>query len=259
MASDRVGTVHALASRREEKERLRRHRLEAQQRDAEVQRRRLYLGYGLAGLLGAAVLVGVIVVIASSGGGGGSSGTAHIDATTGSTNGAAPDERSGTDPPSVSDASLKSAAATAGCDLRLDLRDEGSSHLKPGQPAPAYGTNPPTSGDHSPTAQADGAYSDSPPTVNVLHSLEHGRVEIQYAPDLPASDQLALKGVVDQSPGGVLLFPNPKMPYQVAETAWTNLLGCKRYEGAKTLDALQDFRDQFRGHGPEAVPINTSG
>ncbi len=49
------------------------------------------------------------------------------------------------------------------------------------------------------------------------------------------------------------------MPYQVAESAWTNLLGCKRYEGSKTLDAIRDFRDQFRGHGPEAVPINASG
>lgn len=248
-----------MASRKEEKERLRQHRLEAQERDAAAQRRRLFLGYGLAAVLGVAVLIGVIVVIASSGGGDdGSSGDAHIDAASGSTNGAAPDDRQGTDPPAVSETSLKSAAAAAGCELKLDLRDEGSSHLEAGQPAPDYGTNPPTSGDHSPTPQADGAYSDPPPTVNVVHSLEHGRVEIQYSPDLPTSDQLAIKGVFDQSPGGVLLFPNSKMPYEVAETAWTNLLGCKRYEGDKTLDALQDFRDQFRGHGPEAVPFNSS-
>ena len=247
-----------MASRKEEKERLRRHRLEAQQREAEAGRRRLYVVYGLVGLLVAAVLVGVIVVIASSGGGG-SSGDAHIDASTGTTNGAAPDDRSGTVPPPVGEASLKNAAASAGCDLRLGLRDEGSNHLAADAPTPHYGTNPPTSGDHSPNPQADGAYSESPPEINFVHSLEHGRVEIQYAPDLPASQQLALKGVFDESPGGVLLFPNPNMPYQVAETAWTNLMGCKRYQGAKTLDALRDFRDEFRGHGPEAVPFNTSG
>jgi hypothetical protein len=232
--------------------------LEAQRRESDAQRRRLYLGYGLAGVLGLAVLAGVVVVIASSGGGGSSSGEAHIDTASGSTNGTAPDERQGTEPASVSDANLKSAAAAAGCDLRLDLRDEGNDHLEPGQPAPDYGTDPANSGDHSPTPQADGAYRDSPPTINVVHSLEHGRIAIQYAPDLPASDQLAIKGVFDQSPGGMLLLPNPKMSYEVAATAWTNLLGCKRYQGAKTLDALQDFRDQFRGHGPEPVAINMS-
>jgi hypothetical protein len=246
-----------LASRRDEKERLRRHRLEAQQREADSARRRLYLGYGLAGLLGAAVLVGVIVVVASSGGGG-SSGEAHIDMTSGSTVGVAPDEREGTPPPAVAEASLAAAAAKAGCDLRLDLRDEGNSHLSPGQAAPDYRTDPPTSGDHSETPQADGAYSEPPDSVNVVHSLEHGRVVIQYAPDLTSSDQLALKGVFDESPGGMLLLPNPKTSYRVAATAWTNLLGCKRYEGAKTLDAIRAFRDRFRGQGPEKVPFDTS-
>ena len=54
----------------------------------------------------------------------------------------------------------------------------------------------------------------------------------------------------------MLLFPNSHMPYEVAATAWTQLMGCKSYKGAKTLDAIRDFRDQFRGRGPEAVPIS---
>ena len=34
-------------------------------------------------------------------------------------------------------------------------------------------------------------------------------------------------------------------------------MGCKTYKGAITLDAIRDFRDQYRGHGPEQVfPIN---
>ena len=45
-----------------------------------------------------------------------------------------------------------------------------------------------------------------------VHSLEHGRIEIQYSPDLPEDDQLALKGVFDQQPDGMLLFPNDEMP-----------------------------------------------
>ena len=69
-----------------------------------------------------------------------------------------------------------------------------------------------------------------PDALDFVHSLEHGRIEIQYSPDLP-EDQLALKGVFDESPAGMLLFPNTDMPYEVAATAWTQLMGCKEYEG----------------------------
>jgi hypothetical protein len=89
-----------------------------------------------------------------------------------------------------------------------------------------------------------------------VHSLEHGRIEIQYSPDLPEEDQLALKGVFDESPGGVLLFPNDDMPYEVAVTAWTQLMGCKAFEGDATLDAIRDFRDIYLGQAPENVPMS---
>jgi hypothetical protein len=145
--------------------------------------------------------------------------------------------------------------------LQLDLPDEGHAHLQPSDPVPDYATNPPTSGDHivPPLMQADGAYSEFPQPVRFVHSLEHGRVEIQYSPDLPERDQLALKGVFDASPAGMLLFPNPEMPYEVAATAWTELIGCRQYDGAATLDAIRDFRDFYRGQGPENVALNLSG
>lgn len=53
----------------------------------------------------------------------------------------------------------------------------------------------------------------------------------------------------------MLLFPNADMPYEVAATAWTRLLGCDRYQGRATLDAIRAFRDIYRGQGPEPVPI----
>jgi hypothetical protein len=249
-----------MATRKDEKARLRAARLEAERRDALAARKRLILGYGVAGVLTAAVLVGIGIVIAS-GGGGSSANTpaaAHIDTATGSINGVAPDAREGTASPTVQNLDLENAAAAAGCDLRLNLPDEGASHLEPGSKPPNYHTNPPTSGNHvtTPFQQADGAYGEMPALIDFVHSLEHGRIEVQYAPDLPDTDQLALKGVFDESPSGMLLFPNPRMPYEVAATAWTQLLGCKRYEGTKTLDAIRDFRDQFRGRGPEGqVPV----
>lgn len=246
-----------MATRKEEKERLRAARLEAERRESQAARKRLILGYGAAGILTLAVLVGIVVAIAS--GGGGSDGdtpeAAHIDTATGSVSGVEPDAREGTTPPAVENLDLENAAADAGCDLRVGLPDEGSTHLEPDVNPPNYRTNPPTSGDHSPVYQADGAYAEGPDLMQFVHSLEHGRIEIQYAPDLREADQLALKGIFDESPSGVLMFPNRDMPYEVAATAWTQLMGCKRYEGAKTLDAIRDFRDQFRGRGPEGVPF----
>jgi hypothetical protein len=109
-----------------------------------------------------------------------------------------------------------------------------------------------------PFQQADGAYAQMPKEIDFVHSMEHSRVEMQYAPNLPDQDQLLMKGIFDESPSGVLLFPNTKMPYQVAETAWQNLMGCKQWKGSATLDALRDFRDRFRGTaGREfGFPIN---
>ncbi len=90
-------------------------------------------------------------------------------------------------------------------------------------------------------------------STGVVHSLEHGRIQVQYSPDLPEEDQLALKGVFDEARPGMVLFPNPDMPYDVAVTAWTQMVGCKSFEGAATLDVIRDFRDQYLGQGPEPV------
>ena len=62
--------------------------------------------------------------------------------------GSQPDAREGTTPPEVQNLDLENAADEAGCTLRLNLPDEGNTHLEPGAKAPNYRTNPPTSGDH---------------------------------------------------------------------------------------------------------------
>jgi hypothetical protein len=253
-----------MASRKEEKERLRQQRLAAERRAASSGQRRLLLGYVVAGVLAAAVVVGIVVVIASgSGGDGGGSADgdvpegAHVDTQGGfaPTFGVAPNDREGTPPPPIEQARLNAAAEDAGCDLQLNLPDEGNNHLSPNQETPKYETNPPTSGDHDPQPQADGAFAEEPEPRHFVHSLEHGRIEIQYSPDLSEEDQLALKGVFDEDPNGMLIFPNPDMPYEVAATAWTNLLGCKTYDGPATLDAIRAFRDTLRGQGPEPLPL----
>jgi hypothetical protein len=233
-----------MANRREEERaRLREAREEREKKHTSTERRRLMIAYGVAGAIGVIVIAGIVAVIASSGGGGGGGESSHIDQQSGSTNGVQPDDREGTPPPAAQVIDLKQAAKEAGCDLRLHLKDEGHTHLRVGSEAPEYKTNPPTSGNHvePPYQQADGAYSEMPLLIDMVHSLEHGRMEIQYSPDLPEKQQLELKGLYETMYGGTLFFPNGEMPYAVAGTTWTNLLGCRQYKGAITLDALRAF------------------
>ena len=249
-----------MASRKDEKERLRLERETAEAAEARAQRKRLILGYVVAGLISLAVVGGIIfAIVGGSDDGGGQSGDSseNVNYEFGGIlpDGVEVDTREGTEPPPVADDTLSTAAEAAGCELQTDLPDEGNAHLAPKDELPEYETTPPTSGDHFPEWLADGAFATTPPVGNSLHALEHGRIEIQYSPDLSEEEQLALKGVFDADRAGVILFPNPDMPYAVATSAWTQLMGCDSYEGEATLDAIRNFIGTYRGRGPEAIPF----
>ena len=247
-----------MANRREEKERLREIREQAEKREASEQRRKLMIGYGVAGVLAAAVVAGILVLVLA-GGDSAAKGNAHIvqvDLAT-TTEGLKPDEREGTKTkpgPLASAAKLPAAAKAAKCVLR-NPKDEGNTHLTPDQPTPKYGSDPPTSGNHDPVPLANGAYEAVIPTFrHAVHTLEHGRVEVQYSPDLPAADQLKLKGLIDESFQDMVLFQNDKSQWQVSAAAWDHYLGCKSYND-KVLDAIRAFRDKYRDNGPEPSSV----
>lgn len=245
-----------------ERERLRQERIAAEEGASRSDRNRLVIGYAVVSTV--VLVVAVVVFLLVSGGGDSSSasGDAHINGNQemGSTNGVQPDDRAGIVPARTKVFDLDQAAKQAGCDVQLKLEDEGKEHLPVNSPEPNYKTNPPTSGNHvePPYQQADGAYSEEPKPLDVVHSLEHGRMAIQYSPDLPEKAQLELKGLYDTMYGASLLFPNDKMPYAVAATTWTNLLGCDEYKGAITLDAIRAFgRETWGKYGGEPVEAFT--
>ncbi len=250
-----------MAEQGDDREQLRQERIEGEAAEGS-NRNRLIVGYAIASTV--VLAIAVLVFVLASGGDSESEaaeGDAHINlnAEIGSTNGVEPDNRAGTPPPPVQVTSLAASAKRAGCDLRLKLRDEGHDHIPPGSPQ-KYGTNPPTSGDHvdPPYQQADGAYAEMPEEIDLVHTLEHGRMEIQYSPDLPEADQLELKGLYDTMYGATLLFPNDRMPYAVAAATWTNLIGCPTYKGAATLDAIRAFGKATWGrYGGESVEVFT--
>ena len=223
-----------------------------------AKRSRLLVAYAIVSTIVIAAAVLIFLLASGDDEGEAKKGSAHINlnASIGSTNGIVPDDRLGTAPPAAKVTNLGDAVNAAGCVLKLRLPDEGHNHIPAGSPNPGYKTNPPTSGDHvePPYQQADGAYSETPAEIDVVHSLEHGRLAIQYSPDLDEDAQLALKGLFDTMYGATLLFPNPEMPYAVAATTWTNLLGCPQYKGAATLDAIRAFGKATWGkYGGEPV------
>jgi hypothetical protein len=256
-------------SNREERERLRQERLAAQSAAGSSERRRLIAGYVVAGILTLAVLGGLVAVILGGDDSGrsfdGCSEAAIEPDSGGNFNSLDPDCRQGTAPPALEQGDLALAAKAAGCQLREDLPDEGATHVD-NQTEVTYETNPPTSGNHNPTWVADGAYltplRTNPQAAgndlnirNFVHAMEHGRVEIQYSSKLPEDQQLLLKGVFDEDPAGMLMYPNDDMPVDVAVTAWRQLLTCPTFDPA-VVDAIRNFRDIHRGQAPENIPID---
>jgi hypothetical protein len=144
---------------------------------------------------------------------------------------------------------LVSAATAAGCTAQ-DFPSEGNQH--PQGPV-QYRSNPPHSGAHNPIPAADGVYDNAPPTEQLVHSLEHGRIVIHYQPpNTDARDEL--RRVVDEDPSHMILTPNATgMEFEVTATAWTHVLGCPEFND-RVPAAVRAFRDAYRDKGPELVP-----
>jgi hypothetical protein len=232
-----------MASRQEEKEARRRERLEQEERErkAAARRRRVQLLGGA--VLGLGVIAAVVFVILSGG-----------------------DHKKGSDDarqvasdlptlPGQQETNIEAAAKAAGCKLEHPA-DEGRGHEEKTFTASDYKTNPPTSGTHFPQWAQDGIYDpgNEPALGELVHTLEHGRINIQYAPGTPKADRDKLEAfIADNGAYHMLLYQNPtKMPYKVAATAWDQLLGCDQLTD-KTWDALRTFRDRYIDKAPEKV------
>ncbi len=162
--------------------------------------------------------------------------------------------------PPVAETNLAKAAALAKCTL-TSPKLEGSTHV---EKQVTYRSNPPTSGDHNPIPARDGIYApgNEPEKENFVHTLEHGRIEIQYRPGTPTETINELETVGSEELNGsagykILVFENPtRMPFAVAATAWGHLLGCKTMN-PQVFDAIRAFRKEYTDKGPEqGIPPN---
>lgn len=227
-----------MASRKDQKEKLRAERMERERAAAVAAAARKRIGYTVAGILVVAVVIAIVVLALAGGGGGGGKGAS---ASTGWPAGSIPARKVG---------DLDQAVAEAGCTLQHP-KSEGRGHTLQTQ---TYKSQPPTSGAHNPVPAHDGAYLASPGDEHLVHALEHGRVIYWFKPKAPAKVRGALKKLYDEDPTLVVLTPVDRgMPYEVAATAWTELLGCKTYND-RVPDAFRAFRDAYRLKGPEYYP-----
>jgi hypothetical protein len=139
--------------------------------------------------------------------------------------------RDGSRPVARTGASLGEIARQAGCRLTEYDHDPQS--------------NPPVSGRVNERISArDGSYVGrrGPSALAAVHALLHGRVVLQYRPDLPAAQVGRLDRLVRADPAGALLFANrTAMPEPVAATAYLTLMTCPRVDTG-TIGALRAFR-----------------
>jgi hypothetical protein len=231
-----------MSSRQEEKERR---RLEREQAEANATARVRRLQMVGGGVLVAAIVAAIVVAIAG-GGGSGSNGKAP----SGKPSNAVPI-------PAQKETDLTKAVKAAGCVLR-NFPNFGQEHV---DGTVKYKTNPPTSGPHNPVPAQDGIYSpgNEPTKEHFTHTLEHGRIELQYRPGTPARRIGQLETLFNEPFNGtpgyhMLLFENnTNMPFAVAAVAWQHYVGCKTFND-KVFDAFRAFRTAFTDKAPEQIP-----
>ena len=201
----------------------------------------------VAGAAAVAVAVVVVAVILVAGGGSKKNG----DAASAAASPAVPI-------PAVKETNLVKAEAAAGC-IQLNPAMEGRNHVT--TPVTYRNSNPPASGNHDPVPAQDGIYpvGNEPTKEHAVHALEHGRIEIEYAPGTPKHQRDQLETVGSEKFNGtagyhVLVFQNnTQMPYKVAAVAWTHVLGCKTFN-PRIFDAIRAFRKTYTDKAPELIP-----
>ena len=90
----------------------------------------------------------------------------------------------------------------------------------------------------------------------LVHTLEHGRINVQYKKGTPEADVAKLEALLAEQNEGyhMLLFENTTgMEPAIAATAWTHSLSCPTMND-KVFDAIRTFRARYIDKGPETVP-----
>lgn len=104
----------------------------------------------------------------------------------------------------------------------------------------AYGSNPPSRGDHHAVWWDCGVYDRPVPPEHAVHSLEHGAVWLTYRPDVPAATLATLERLAERT--YLILSPLPEQRWPVVATAWEVQLQQERFDAAAVERFIVEHR-----------------
>ncbi|MDT8307731.1 MAG: DUF3105 domain-containing protein [Anaerolineae bacterium] len=113
---------------------------------------------------------------------------------------------------------------------------------------------PPAGGPHHPQWLNCGIYREPVPTINAIHSLEHGAVWVTYDPSLPA-DQVAQLESLTRGDPYVLVSPYPGQESPIIATAW----GAQVDVDDANDERIEQFVLRYRTGGPEPGAVCAGG
>lgn len=158
------------------------------------------------------------------------------------------------------------AASAAGCNDVEQFAEQSRDHIDVGAEHDPYNSTPPTSGPHYGTPADPGFYPNPLEPEQLVHNLEHGQLVIWYDPQASASAVEGIQALVEdansraQRAGFVepLLaapFEGLDSGFDYSLSGWRNLQSCESY----SRTAIDDFRTEFQGRGPEQVGVAPFG
>jgi len=130
-----------------------------------------------------------------------------------------------------------------------------------------WSTFPPSGGAHYPAWAVWGFYREPVNPRQVVHNLEHGAVVIWWGPQVPSTTVDKLEQFYNESPTGMFGTPIAGLGKKIALNSWTGdpakyyrngYYGTGQIAVCTHFDqkAFAEFRDAFRGKGPEGIPLS---
>ena len=135
--------------------------------------------------------------------------------------------------------------------------NQGADHVQPSEVQSfEYSTNPPVSGPHDATSTDWGVYETQPFVGSLIHSLEHGAINIYYSCENigegceeAVSELNAIYKELEKKDPKVILTPFEDMEHKIALGAWDHLLTLEFVD----QDRIEKFFNQFINQGPEKI------
>jgi hypothetical protein len=128
------------------------------------------------------------------------------------------------------------------------ITNDGRDHVTTLPDLSTYSSNPPTSGPHHPDPLPKGIYTTEQDDGRLIHSLEHGYVNIYYKDANDTALVEKLTSLVKEYDGRkVILAPRSKGDSAISVAAWMRLLKLEQFDEQQ----IRDFISEFIGRGPE--------